>query len=103
MQVNSIVRCVESEDGHEKETENNSPQASTPPARAWSPGREEGRTAIPLQDKPSLEPPSPCISRSLCFLRLASANALDPLMNLFLDYIEEGGAGRGTPSSRCAP
>lgn len=44
--------------------------------------------------KASPEPPGPCISRSLSFLCLASENALDPLMNLFLDYIGGGREGK---------
>lgn len=51
--------------------------------------------------KPSFEPPSPCISGSLFFLCLASENALDPSMDLFLDYIEEGReGGRGKAKLR---
>lgn len=53
--------------------------------------------------KPFFEPPSPSISRSLFFLCLSSENALDPLMNLFLDYIEEGKEGGEKPSSGCEP
>lgn len=73
-----------------RETEKNSPNVSITQQLVHGGGEGRGQE---YRAHPA-SPPRPRMSQSLSFPCLASENALDPLMNLFLDYIEGGKEGR---------